>query len=157
MNYLCLLHFLRCSLATDFLPTFMYCMGSGNFDVVQTALRNLPEYVLLCQGTIRINTIVRILSHPLFIYLFIYNIAFFLSLQNMQTSYSTKRFWSGSTDKSTPVQWSQSPWRSFIWKQQHEDVSVSLSHHCHSLPAFLTSVSLWPNVLFHLYTNNYIQ
>lgn len=42
--------FLCCSLATDFLPTFMYCMGSGNFDVVQTALRNLPEYVLLCQG-----------------------------------------------------------------------------------------------------------
>uniref|UniRef100_A0A3Q1GUR2 Integrator complex subunit 1 n=1 Tax=Acanthochromis polyacanthus TaxID=80966 RepID=A0A3Q1GUR2_9TELE len=41
--------FLCCSLATDFLPTFMYCMGSGNFDVVQTALRNLPEYVLLCQ------------------------------------------------------------------------------------------------------------
>lgn len=39
-----------CSLATDFLPTFMYCMSSGNFDVVQTALRNLPEYVLLCQG-----------------------------------------------------------------------------------------------------------
>nr|XP_015804103.2 integrator complex subunit 1 isoform X1 [Nothobranchius furzeri]XP_054596128.1 integrator complex subunit 1 isoform X1 [Nothobranchius furzeri] len=36
-------------LATDFLPTFMYCMGSGNFDVVQTALRNLPEYSLLCQ------------------------------------------------------------------------------------------------------------
>lgn len=30
----------------------MYCMGSGNFDVVQTALRNLPEYVLLCQGMI---------------------------------------------------------------------------------------------------------
>lgn len=28
----------------------MYCMSSGNFDVVQTALRNLPEYVLLCQG-----------------------------------------------------------------------------------------------------------
>lgn len=42
--------FLCCSLGTDFLPTFMYCMGSGNFDVVQTALRNLPEYVLLCQG-----------------------------------------------------------------------------------------------------------
>lgn len=45
---------LRCiqnnpSLGTDFLPTFMYCMGSGNFDVIQTALRNLPEYVLLCQ------------------------------------------------------------------------------------------------------------
>lgn len=45
---------LRCiqnnpSLATDFLPTFMYCLGSGNFDVIQTALRNLPEYVLLCQ------------------------------------------------------------------------------------------------------------
>ncbi|XP_076000277.1 integrator complex subunit 1 isoform X3 [Genypterus blacodes] len=45
---------LRCiqnnpSLATDFLPTFMYCMGSSNYDVVQTALRNLPEYVLLCQ------------------------------------------------------------------------------------------------------------
>uniref|UniRef100_A0A3B3QNR6 Integrator complex subunit 1 n=1 Tax=Paramormyrops kingsleyae TaxID=1676925 RepID=A0A3B3QNR6_9TELE len=45
---------LRCiqsnpSMATDFLPTVMYCMGSGNFDVVNTALRNLPEYVLLCQ------------------------------------------------------------------------------------------------------------
>uniref|UniRef100_A0A3B3ZVG2 Uncharacterized protein n=1 Tax=Periophthalmus magnuspinnatus TaxID=409849 RepID=A0A3B3ZVG2_9GOBI len=44
---------LRCiqnnPLATDFLPTFMYCLGSGNFDVIQTALRNLPEYVLLCQ------------------------------------------------------------------------------------------------------------
>ncbi|XP_053468879.1 integrator complex subunit 1 isoform X2 [Ictalurus furcatus] len=45
---------LRCiqntpSLASDFLPTFMYCLGSGNFDVIQTALRNLPEYVLLCQ------------------------------------------------------------------------------------------------------------
>uniref|UniRef100_A0A4W4DNX1 DUF3677 domain-containing protein n=1 Tax=Electrophorus electricus TaxID=8005 RepID=A0A4W4DNX1_ELEEL len=45
---------LRCiqntpSLASDFLPTFMYCMGSGNFDVVQTSLRNLPEYALLCQ------------------------------------------------------------------------------------------------------------
>lgn len=45
---------LRCmqntpSLASDFLPTFMYCMGSGNFDVIQTALRNLPEYILLCQ------------------------------------------------------------------------------------------------------------
>ncbi|XP_036408619.1 integrator complex subunit 1 isoform X1 [Megalops cyprinoides] len=36
-------------MATEFLPTFMYCLGSGNFDVVQTALRNLPEYVLLCQ------------------------------------------------------------------------------------------------------------
>lgn len=42
--------FSSCSLATDFLPTFMYCMGSSDFDVVQTALRNLPEYVLLCQG-----------------------------------------------------------------------------------------------------------
>ncbi|XP_031422445.1 integrator complex subunit 1 isoform X2 [Clupea harengus] len=45
---------LRCvqntpSLSAEFLPTFMYCMGSGNFDVVQTAIRNLPEYVLLCQ------------------------------------------------------------------------------------------------------------
>lgn len=45
---------LRCiqnipSMAAEFLPTFMYCLGSGNFDVVQTALRNLPEYVLLCQ------------------------------------------------------------------------------------------------------------
>ncbi|XP_066544954.1 integrator complex subunit 1 [Amia ocellicauda] len=45
---------LRCvqnnpSMASEFLPTFMYCLGSGNFDVVQTALRNLPEYVLLCQ------------------------------------------------------------------------------------------------------------
>ncbi|TSS23714.1 Integrator complex subunit 1 [Bagarius yarrelli] len=45
---------LRCvqntpSLASDFLPTYMYCLGSGNYDVIQTALRNLPEYVLLCQ------------------------------------------------------------------------------------------------------------
>lgn len=46
--------FLCCSLAADFLPTFMYCMGSGNFDVVQTALRNLPEYVLLCQGKTKV-------------------------------------------------------------------------------------------------------
>ncbi|XP_078095989.1 integrator complex subunit 1 [Mustelus asterias] len=35
--------------ATDFLPTFMYCLGCGNYDVVQTALKNLPEYTLLCQ------------------------------------------------------------------------------------------------------------
>lgn len=37
----------------------MYCMSSGNFDVVQTALRNLPEYVLLCQGqgTLTLSTI----------------------------------------------------------------------------------------------------
>ncbi|XP_067911980.1 integrator complex subunit 1 [Heterodontus francisci] len=35
--------------ATDFLPTFMYCLGFGNYDVVQTALKNLPEYTLLCQ------------------------------------------------------------------------------------------------------------
>lgn len=34
----------------------MYCMGSGNFDVVQTALRNLPEYVLLCQGMIVLSS-----------------------------------------------------------------------------------------------------
>ncbi|KAM4632627.1 integrator complex subunit 1 [Discoglossus pictus] len=37
------------SIATDFLPTFMYCLGSRNFEVVQTALRHLPEYTLLCQ------------------------------------------------------------------------------------------------------------
>ncbi|XP_030067172.1 integrator complex subunit 1 [Microcaecilia unicolor] len=37
------------SIATDFLPTFMYCLGSRDFEVVQTALRNLPEYTLLCQ------------------------------------------------------------------------------------------------------------
>lgn len=51
-------YLLCCSLATDFLPTFMYCMSSGNFDVVQTALRNLPEYVLLCQGwgTVMLST-----------------------------------------------------------------------------------------------------
>ncbi|XP_039629898.1 integrator complex subunit 1 [Polypterus senegalus] len=36
-------------MAADFLPTFMYCMGSTNFDVVQTALRHLPDYTLLCQ------------------------------------------------------------------------------------------------------------
>lgn len=44
---------LRCfisSIAADFLPTFMYCLGSRDFEVVQTALRNLPEYTLLCQG-----------------------------------------------------------------------------------------------------------
>uniref|UniRef100_A0A8C6XX02 Integrator complex subunit 1 n=1 Tax=Naja naja TaxID=35670 RepID=A0A8C6XX02_NAJNA len=37
------------SIAADFLPTFMYCLGSCDFEVVQTALRNLPEYTLLCQ------------------------------------------------------------------------------------------------------------
>lgn len=38
------------SIAADFLPTFMYCLGSRDFEVAQTALRNLPEYVLLCPG-----------------------------------------------------------------------------------------------------------
>ena len=38
------------SIAADFLPTFMYCLGSRDFEVAQTALRNLPEYTLLCQG-----------------------------------------------------------------------------------------------------------
>lgn len=38
------------SIAADFLPTFMCCLGSRDFEVVQTALRNLPEYTLLCQG-----------------------------------------------------------------------------------------------------------
>lgn len=37
------------SIAADFLPTFMCCLGSRDFEVVQTALRNLPEYTLLCQ------------------------------------------------------------------------------------------------------------
>ncbi|XP_007467137.1 PREDICTED: integrator complex subunit 1 [Lipotes vexillifer] len=37
------------SIAADFLPTFMYCLGSRDFEVMQTALRNLPEYTLLCQ------------------------------------------------------------------------------------------------------------
>ncbi|XP_073647922.1 integrator complex subunit 1 isoform X1 [Tursiops truncatus] len=37
------------SIAADFLPTFMYCLGSRDFEVAQTALRNLPEYTLLCQ------------------------------------------------------------------------------------------------------------
>ncbi|XP_053550643.1 integrator complex subunit 1 [Bombina bombina] len=37
------------SIATDFLPTFMYCLGNKDFEVVQTALRNLSEYTLLCQ------------------------------------------------------------------------------------------------------------
>ncbi|KAJ7305958.1 hypothetical protein JRQ81_010324 [Phrynocephalus forsythii] len=37
------------SIASGFLPTFMYCLGSRDFEVVQTALRNLPEYTLLCQ------------------------------------------------------------------------------------------------------------
>ncbi|KAM5301255.1 integrator complex subunit 1 isoform 2-T2 [Glossophaga mutica] len=37
------------SIAADFLPTFMYCLGSRDFEVVQTALRSLPEYTLLCQ------------------------------------------------------------------------------------------------------------
>ncbi|XP_055984334.1 integrator complex subunit 1 isoform X1 [Sorex fumeus] len=36
------------SIAADFLPTFMYCLGSRDFEVAQTALRSLPEYVLLC-------------------------------------------------------------------------------------------------------------
>lgn len=37
------------SIAADFLPTFMYCLGSRDLEVAQTALRNLPEYTLLCQ------------------------------------------------------------------------------------------------------------
>ncbi|KAK2501810.1 hypothetical protein MC885_012622 [Smutsia gigantea] len=37
------------SIAADFLPTFMHCLGSRDFEVVQTALRSLPEYTLLCQ------------------------------------------------------------------------------------------------------------
>ncbi|NXY66267.1 INT1 protein, partial [Callaeas wilsoni] len=37
------------SIAADFLPTYMYCLGSRDFEVAQTALRNLPEYTLLCQ------------------------------------------------------------------------------------------------------------
>lgn len=44
------LEHVSCSIAADFLPTFMYCLGSRDFEVVQTALRNLPEYTLLCQG-----------------------------------------------------------------------------------------------------------
>ncbi|XP_004705938.1 integrator complex subunit 1, partial [Echinops telfairi] len=37
------------SIAADFLPTVMCCLGSRDFEVVQTALKNLPEYTLLCQ------------------------------------------------------------------------------------------------------------
>ncbi|XP_036913853.1 integrator complex subunit 1 isoform X2 [Sturnira hondurensis] len=37
------------SIAADFLPTFMYCLGSRDFEVVQTALGSLPEFTLLCQ------------------------------------------------------------------------------------------------------------
>ncbi|XP_028909970.1 integrator complex subunit 1 isoform X1 [Ornithorhynchus anatinus] len=37
------------SIAADFLPTYMYCLGSRDFEVVQTALKNLPEFTLLCQ------------------------------------------------------------------------------------------------------------
>ncbi|XP_075421680.1 integrator complex subunit 1 isoform X2 [Ascaphus truei] len=37
------------SIAADFLPTFMYCLGSRDFEVMQTALRKLPEYTILCQ------------------------------------------------------------------------------------------------------------
>lgn len=37
------------SIAADFLPTVMCCLGSRDLEVVQTALRNLPEYTLLCQ------------------------------------------------------------------------------------------------------------
>ncbi|XP_037669957.1 integrator complex subunit 1 isoform X2 [Choloepus didactylus] len=37
------------SIAADFLPTFMSCLGSRDFEVMQTALKNLPEYTLLCQ------------------------------------------------------------------------------------------------------------
>lgn len=44
------------SIAADFLPTYMYCLGSRDFEVVQTALRNLPEYTLLCQGERRSAT-----------------------------------------------------------------------------------------------------
>lgn len=55
---LTLVIFVDSSMAAEFLPTFMYCLGSGNFDVVQTALRNLPEYVLLCQGILSSRTVV---------------------------------------------------------------------------------------------------
>ncbi|XP_020830897.1 integrator complex subunit 1 isoform X2 [Phascolarctos cinereus] len=37
------------SIAADFLPTYMHCLGSRDFEVMQTALKNLPEYTLLCQ------------------------------------------------------------------------------------------------------------
>ncbi|XP_058148461.1 integrator complex subunit 1 isoform X1 [Dasypus novemcinctus] len=37
------------STAADFLPAFMACLGSRDFEVMQTALRSLPEYTLLCQ------------------------------------------------------------------------------------------------------------
>ncbi|XP_072273856.1 integrator complex subunit 1 [Pyxicephalus adspersus] len=37
------------SIAADFLPTFMYCRGSRDSEVVQTALNNLAGYILLCQ------------------------------------------------------------------------------------------------------------
>lgn len=37
----------------------MHCLGSRDFEVVQTALRNLPEYTLLCQGELPTST------HPL--------------------------------------------------------------------------------------------
>ncbi|XP_073492849.1 integrator complex subunit 1 isoform X2 [Aquarana catesbeiana] len=37
------------SIAADFLPTFMYCLGSRDSEVVQTALNNLAGYILLCQ------------------------------------------------------------------------------------------------------------
>ncbi|XP_061404832.1 integrator complex subunit 1 [Lethenteron reissneri] len=40
-------HSPRC--APSFLPAYLYCLDSDNFDVVQTALRNLPEFAVLCQ------------------------------------------------------------------------------------------------------------
>lgn len=139
------------SMAADFLPTFMYCMGSGNFDVVQTALRNLPEFVLLCQGECfsdcsffrpyfftcsrllslcvnRLKTEVIMAKSHVFV---CFDYAFFL--QSMQTSCSTRPSWWGSMDRLIPVLWSLSPWRSFTWMQQHKNLTTRRQIH-HKIP-----------------------
>lgn len=37
------------SISADFSPTFVCCLVSWDFEVVQMALRNLPECTFLCQ------------------------------------------------------------------------------------------------------------
>lgn len=145
---------LCCSLATDFLPTFMYCMGSGNFDVVQTALRNLPEYVLLCQGTLLISMFRWQYGVIIFI---LYNIAFFFSLSAEHADILLHKAFLvgiyGQIDTSSVISESMKVlhMEATTWRR----VRVSLPS-LSSLPAFLTSVKFVDKCLVQpLHINNY--
>ena len=39
-----------CRRAQDFLPSFLNCLQHENPDVITTALKNLAEFTVLCQG-----------------------------------------------------------------------------------------------------------